>query len=620
MLRLIFVFLFSFSSVYAKGLPPIYISPDPTIEDIYFHSGNAEIIKLKEKSINLSISEVLKSKSSLSLSQSGGIAAQNQVRIRGSEANHVLVLIDGIEANDAASGSEFDFSHLFSHNFESIEILRGSYSNVHGPDAVSGVINIKTKNKNSANLTTGSNNTVIKNYSLSGENDIFQYGIDFNLLESSGTDTSGSSGDRNRYENEGIRINLKSIKHNLSLFYFDIYRQNDRNASGIVSDNENAKTDINQFYSQYYYKNKISNNVSFKQGFQYTTNKNLDFSPSNGVWESLTQSEKFKTFFNAKINLSDFLKFSKNPSLSFGVEYEKINFTQLVLDQSYGNGNQNQDEYNSSFVSEFIFPYKKTQLEFSVRRTVNQMFDNNNSHRVGVTYKISEGKVFVNHARAFKNPTFTERYGYYPGTFNGNENLKPESIKQIEFGYFKSFFENKLNISQTYYNMKLMNEINGFTSDGNGGYTALNMANKSYRKGLETQLEIFIKNNSKITLKHDYVDSTQFDSTAKKQISEVRRPKNVLNLIYENTFSNQVFFTANIFYSTKIKDTDFTSYPYKTVFLNDYTLANAKINYNLDSNHTISFMFNNIFNRKYNEVYGYNNPGFEFQMNFSRYF
>ena len=430
-----------FHPVYSKGLPPIYISPDPTIEDIYFHSGNTEIIKLKEKSINLSIGEILKSKSSLSLSQSGGIAAQNQLRIRGSEANHVLVLIDGIEANDAASGSEFDFSHLFSHNFESIEILRGSYSNVHGPDAVSGVLNIKTKNKNSANLTTGSNNTIIKNYSLSGENDIFQYGIDFNLLESSGTDTSGTSGDRNRYENEGIRINLKSIKHNLSLFYFDIYRQNDRNASGIVSDNENAKTDINQFYSQYYYKDKISNNVFFKQGFQYITNKNLDFSPSNGVWESLTQSEKFKTFFNAKINLSDLLKFSKNPSLSLGAEYEKINFTQLVLDQTYGNGNQNQDEYSSSFVSEFIFPYKKTQLELSARRTINQMFDNNNSHRIGVTYKINKGKIFVNHARAFKNPTFTERYGYYPGTFNGNENLKPESIKQIEFGYFKSFFE-----------------------------------------------------------------------------------------------------------------------------------------------------------------------------------
>ena len=100
------------------------------------------------------------------------------------------------------------------------------------------------------------------------------------------------------------------------------------------------------------------------------------------------------------------LKFSKNPSLSLGAEYEKINFTQLVLDQTYGNGNQNQDEYSSSFVSEFIFPYKKTQLELSARRTINQMFDNNNSHRIGVTYKINKGKIFVNHARAFQKSNF----------------------------------------------------------------------------------------------------------------------------------------------------------------------------------------------------------------------
>ena len=78
------------------------------------------------------------------------------------------------------------------------------------------------------------------------------------------------------------------------------------------------------------------------------------------------------------------------------------------------------------------------------------------------------------------------------------------------------FFENKLNISQTYYNMKLMNEINGFTSDGNGGYT-LNMTNKSYRKGLETQIEMFINNNSKVTLKHDYVDSTSLIAQLKNR-------------------------------------------------------------------------------------------------------
>ena len=57
------------------------------------------------------------------------------------------------------------------------------------------------------------------------------------------------------------------------------------------------KMQLNRYQSilpQYYYKDKISNNVFFKQGFQYTTNKNLDFSPSNGVWESLTQSINLK--------------------------------------------------------------------------------------------------------------------------------------------------------------------------------------------------------------------------------------------------------------------------------------------------------------------------------------
>ena len=624
MIRLFLIFVLTLvlntPESFAKDLPPIFISPNPSVEDIFFHSGNTEIINLNKKNINLSLGEILKNKSSISLSQSGGIAGMNQLRMRGGEANHVLVLIDGIEANDPASGSEYDFSHLYSYNFENIEILRGSYSNVHGPDAISGVINIKTKNKSGVNILTGSNNTYIKNYSMSGENRFFQYGIDVNFLESSGTDTSDSSGDRNRYENDSFRVNLKSINHDFSIFYFDIHKQNDRDASGNLVDNENATTDVNQLYSQYIYKNKISKNISFKQGFQYTTNKNLDFSPSNGVWETVTQSEKFKTFFNTKINFVDIVNNQISPSISFGAEYEKINFTQLVLDQSYGNGNQNQAEYSGSFVSELIFPYKNTQFEISLRRTINQKFDNNNTHRVGFTYKLNNGKIFINHATAFKNPTFTERFGYYPGTFNGNENLKPESIKQVEVGYYKSIYKNLLSISQTYYNMKLRDEINGFTSDGSGGYTALNISNNSYRKGLETQMQVILNNSSKITLKHDYVDSTQYDSTTKKQASEVRRPKNIFNIVYENTLSKYLHLNTNVFYSSKIKDTDFSSWPYKTVFLNDYIIANAKINYNVDTNNKISFVANNIFNRKYSEVYGYNNSGFEFQINYFKSF
>lgn len=615
------IYLFSnIAFAYSDEVPLIYISPNPSNILLDNYSGNVETIKLSKKNINFSLSDILKNKTSLSLSQSGGIASQNQLRIRGGEANHVLVLIDGIEVNDAASGSEYDFSHLFLFNISKIEILRGAYSNVHGTDAMNGVINIKTINSNAANLTTGSNNTSIKNYSIKGENKVFQYGVDLNLLESSGVDTSGSSGDRNRYENDNIKLNIKSINHNFTILYFDIYRQNDRDAFGNVSDNQKATTDINQIYSKYEYSKMLSKNIYSKQGLQYSINKNLDSSPSNGKWESITQSEKFKIFSNTSISLKNILKSTYTPTVSFGFEYEKINFTQLIEDDTYGDGNQMQKEYSGSFSAELIYPINNFQFDLSARRTINQKFSNNNTHRAGITYILDNGKVFFNHSTAFKNPTFTERYGYYAGTFNGNEDLKPESTRQYELGYSYNIFDNNINISQTYYNMKLKNEINGFVSDENGSYTAKNMGNRSHRRGLETKINYDINKTTNLSISHDYVDSTQFNTTNSTQEQEVRRPKNIININYNKIINNNININTNLFYSSKIKDTYFSSYSSVTKNLSDYYLLNTTINFDLDNTNKVSVIFKNIFNRDYEEVYGYHSPGFEMLLNYKRSF
>ena len=261
MLLLLPIYLISLTAS-GNEAPYIYISPNPSKVNIDLHSSNIDIISLGENNVNYSITDILKKNTSLSFSQSGGISSQNQLRMRGGEANHVLVLIDGIDVNDAASGSEYDFGQLFSYNISSIDILSGAFSNVHGPDAVSGVVNIKTKNTNSFNVAVGSNNTNIKNYSIAGENGKFQYGIDVNLLSSKGTDDSGTSGGRNRYESDNFRVNIKSIEHDFTLLYFDTYRQNDRNATGMLSDSEYASTDINQIYSKYSFQ-KIINKYVF---------------------------------------------------------------------------------------------------------------------------------------------------------------------------------------------------------------------------------------------------------------------------------------------------------------------------------------------------------------------
>ena len=75
--------------------------------------------------------------------------------MRGAEANHVLVLIDGVEANDPAFGDEFQFEHLTTDNIERIEILRGPQSALWGSDAVGGVISVTTRRGQDALETTG---------------------------------------------------------------------------------------------------------------------------------------------------------------------------------------------------------------------------------------------------------------------------------------------------------------------------------------------------------------------------------------------------------------------------------------------------------------------------------
>ena len=612
-------FLSSVTNVYSDEYPLIYISPNPNKVNIDMHASNIEVILLNKKNVNFSITDILRSNTNLAFSQSGGIASSNQLRMRGGEANHVLSLIDGIDVNDPASGAEYDFGQLFSYNIGSVEVLSGAFSHVHGPDAVSGVINIKTRNTNAFNMALGSNNTNIRNYSMAGENGKYQYGVDINSLSSSGTDDSGTSGGRNRYESDNIRINVKSIEHDFTLLYFDTYRQNDIDADGYsLGDSEYAHTDINQIYSKYSFQKNINRYIFSKNEIQYSTNKNNDFAPVTGLWKTLTQSEKLKLKSNTSIQLKELFKSKYEPLLSIGFDYKKLNFTQLVKDKSYGDGDQIQSEYSSSYSTEFIYHLEDLQFELGLRRTLNQKFDNQNTHRFGISYKEKNKKIFFNHSTAFKNPTFTERFGYYAGTFKGNPNLKPENVMQYEVGYAVNTILKKFDISQTFYSAKLKNEINGSASHPEGGYTAKNMDSNSYRKGLETKINYNINRYSDASISYDYVDSTQYNSSTGDQQAEVRRPRNLLNINYNNNYFNNLSINSNLFYSSKVKDTDFNTY--QNIYMNSYFLFNTTLNYDVDSKNKVSVIFKNIFNREYEVVTGFNTPGFEVLINYRNNF
>lgn len=89
-------------------------------------------------------SEILREVPGVAVNRSGPVGSLTQVRIRGAESNHTLVLIDGIEVNDPAFGSEFNFADLLLYGIDRMEVLRGPQSALYGSDAIGGVVSVES--------------------------------------------------------------------------------------------------------------------------------------------------------------------------------------------------------------------------------------------------------------------------------------------------------------------------------------------------------------------------------------------------------------------------------------------------------------------------------------------
>ncbi|MEM8681504.1 MAG: TonB-dependent receptor plug domain-containing protein, partial [Planctomycetota bacterium] len=100
------------------------------------------------------VSEVLRALPGVSVNRSGGPGGFTQVRIRGSEGNHVLVLIDGVEVSAPQAG-EYDFAGLLASDIERVEVLRGPQSALYGSNATAGVISITTKGGERGTFSAG---------------------------------------------------------------------------------------------------------------------------------------------------------------------------------------------------------------------------------------------------------------------------------------------------------------------------------------------------------------------------------------------------------------------------------------------------------------------------------
>jgi vitamin B12 transporter len=72
--------------------------------------------------------DILRLSPGVAVSTSGSRGTQTDVRIRGAEANHSLLFVDGIRFNDPAAGNTARFELLANDALSRIEVVRGPQS------------------------------------------------------------------------------------------------------------------------------------------------------------------------------------------------------------------------------------------------------------------------------------------------------------------------------------------------------------------------------------------------------------------------------------------------------------------------------------------------------------
>ena len=148
------------------------------------------------------ITRVLERAPGVTISRNGGVGGFTAVRVRGADAEQLLVLIDGVRVADAASpGGGFDFGNLLAGSIDKLELLRGSNSVVWGSQAIGGVLAIRTRALDGveASAELGANDSRYATLSAGGSSGILSGGLSASFHDSDGISSAAGGAESDGY-------------------------------------------------------------------------------------------------------------------------------------------------------------------------------------------------------------------------------------------------------------------------------------------------------------------------------------------------------------------------------------------------------------------------------------
>lgn len=554
------------------------------------------------------LNDVMRRLPGVDIAQSGGLGQTTSMYIRGTEARHVLVLIDGVPLARLGIVNTFDFNQIPLALVQRVEYIRGPRSAVYGSGAIGGVINVITQSgEESSKINAGVGSQSYQQYDGSvrqrvGDDTMvtvagaYQSTKGFNIKP--GSDYSVDS-DRDGFRNKTF---WGGVEHQFNSEFSGFFR-----GYGYTNSTDYDVGNI-PFLPEYSNDKARLYNQTYDMGLRYLS----------GTFSSqlIGSYQQFKDYnyssqygrYQAGATLDDMdqrnLQWGNTYSFDSGTLSGGVDWQQQRLTSS---SNTVSDSYQRDNTGLYISGQKQLDqvtLEISGREDHDEQFGWHGTWQTAAEWEFVAGyRASLSYGTGFLTPSLGQQYGSQRFDIKSNSNLKPEESRQWEAGL--SGLTGPVDWRLSAYRYKTENLID-YLSDPityQGQYYNVNSATI---KGVEWT---------------GSMDTGIFTHQVTLQYIDPRNDKNdeVLARRSKQQAKYQLDWTLfdvgmNVSYQYYGKRYDNSTSIYNAVQreLPSYSLVDVSASYPVTSHLTVRGRIANLFDKDYETAYGYQTPGREY--------
>jgi len=566
------------------------------------------------------LAQALNAVPGLSLVQSGGPGGEASVFIRGTNSEDVLVLIDGVPANDPSDpNGAFNFGEDILSDLDRIEIVRGPMSGLYGTNAVGGVINLITlqgagKPHADISLAGGLPAQGQGSADVSGATGAFDYALSGAIDEEAGFDETAKrlsvyAGNRDPFRSKtgdvnlgytplaGTRVYLVLRARDSDTGYPDLgypvyddpneygYDENLFGKFGVRSDLLNGLLTTELFIARIEDNRRYSNLLDGNDPNFASANDHYHGYRTDAQWNNILHVPQIGTA----------------SSLTFGIEY--------IDDTAKENVNENGFTENVNASQHALAGHLGAQTTFSrltltgaLRDDAVSSFGNALTGRIGGVFAIPEADLNLksSYGTSFLAPSLFDLYGVDNYGYVGNPNLRAEHSAGYEAG--AEFTLPGADISATYFNSHINDLITttpDFDSEENIGRVKIS--------GVETQLLLTPASWLTADLTYTYTDAR--DASTNEEL--LRRPQNTGSATVTFAPTPAISIVPQVQFIGRFSDYLYADngYPTGDGSADAGTIVNLTGTYKLSNKFSVFADGKNIFNSNFEPVNGLQIPG-----------